>query len=345
MKRWTILVLAALIGGALYAETLFDAIDLSKDYKNIKKIKSQVEVLEADVNAVLKDDSYAGSERDGLTVLTYAINTLSDKTRQEAVKYLLDHKANPNGKSILKGGMEYQEMTPLSEAMFREDLVVVKMLLDAGADPTLTIRCSNYIRGGTTKTRFGDGYDNNQKLKVNAMDIAVFLRSPAFVDLIKAKAPKIVPTYNTNTIWYKAYTNDLAGFKASIKAGAMPDDYDIAYLIHYGKLDYLAFIDATSVYTDTSNGFSLMDDSADVATICAYFDKNVELLVSDAEAFKKGMLALTVNWEKIKDNPQVLNFQWSISRIAAEFTMNEDLNDRMKNVFNTLDVKPAQFER
>jgi hypothetical protein len=146
-------------------------------------------------------------------------------------------------------------------------------------------------------------------------------------------------------MWYKAYTNDLAGFKAAVKAGAKPDDYDVAYLIHYGKLDCLAFIDAASVYNDTSNGFSLVDDSADIATICAYFDKNVDLLVSDSEAFKKGMLALTVNWDKLKENLQVLNFQWSIDRIASYFTMNEDLQDRLKNVFNTLDVKPAQFER
>lgn len=341
MKRWTILALVALIGGALHAETLLDAIDQSNSTHDIKKIKAQVEVLEADVNATFKDDSYAGTQ-DGYTPLTYSINTLSDKTRQEAVKYLLDHKANPNAKCSKRDGLEW---TPLSEALLKEDIVVVKMLLDGGADPSLPIRCSNYISGGTTKTRFGDAYDRNLKLKANALDIAVSLRAPALIELIKAKSPKLVPTYNTNTIWYEAYTNDLAGFKAAIKAGAMPDDYDMAYLIHYGKLDCLSFIDAASVYTDTSNGFNLVDDSPDVATISAYFDKNMALLVSDPEAFKAGMLALSVNWEKIKKNPGILAYQWRIHSIVARFAMNYDLEERMAQVFKTLDVKPAHFER
>lgn len=340
MKRGFIVLAVALLASNLFAETLFEAIDASALSGDIKKIKAQVEVIEADVNAPSKD-----FETKGYTPLTYAITKLDSQLRLDAVTYLLSQKANANGKatllpSIMKVEGIVPELTPLTAALFTRDFALVKTILDAGADPTLALRHSNRDFKDPRIEYFGQKYVQNAKAKVTALDIAVYLKAPVLIGLLKEKAPKLTASYNTDTLWYAAFTNDLAGFKKMVKAGKVPTAYDVAYLVHYGKKDFLAFVDAAAIfqtkqkeeYVENTFAFSLVDDATLISVVSDYLDKNAELAKSDLAGFIKGVQALPVDWKKVRlwgmtdlfKDPNVDDY-WNFDRIVTAFSHRPEL--------------------
>lgn len=335
MKRGLIVLAVALLASNLFAETIFEAIDAAPEAGDIKKLKAQVEVIEADVNAPSKE-----LETKGYTPLTYAIDKLEGQTRIDAVTYLLAHKANPNLKatlqaSILRLEQITPEETPLTAALFTKDWAIVKAILDAGADPTVQIRHTNRDFQHPQVEYFGQKYVTNPKARVTAMDIAVYLKDPVFVEMIKAKAPKLTATYNLNTLWYSAFTGDLATFKKQIKAGQVPTAYDVAFLIHYGKKDFLAFLDAASIfktkekeeYVENTFAFSLTQDAPLISDVSDYVDKNTELAAKDIPAFTKGLQALSVDWTKVRlwggttlfNDPNGEDY-WNFDKIVTAFS-------------------------
>jgi len=361
---------AALISGAVYAGTIFDAMDSVKFEDDIKKVKAQVEVIGADVNAASKDWQIKG-----YTPLIYAIDNLEGQKRRDVVLFLLSQKANPNGKALLdnpttndgkKGG---GEETPLIAALFSQDFVLVKALLDAGANPTVAIRHSGWIYGvqdnlghfshwgnhsstSSVQLAFGTKYDTSPKLKATALDVAVFLKDPVLVELIKAKAPKLTASYNLDTLWYLAYSNDLTGFKKQIKAGKVPSPNEVAQLLHYGKTEFLAFVDAAGIfptkqkeqYVDEPFAFSLVDDGPDIAAVSDYLDRNLALATSDISEFTKGFLALPVGWKKVRMWRNMNLFEnkdgedWSFEKIVTGFNHQEELTKAFKMAFYSLDL-------
>lgn len=282
------------IGAVFFADSIFDAIKSGEK----KKVVGQVEILNADVNAKKKDfpDS-------GFTPLTYAMYKLKGQERRDIVTYLIASKANPNGVATPDQDMyDYlhgPEETPLCAALFTGDLALITSLLDAGANPAAPVR---YATGRSLRNvdgYFGPAYNANVKLRITAVDIAVLLKDPLYISLLKAKSPQLAPTYNVSSLWYLSYKNDLSGFKNALKGGAVPEAYDIAYLIHYGKKDFLSLIDALGLFSPTE-GVNLSADTGDIATVSDYFDKNQISLLNDPAGFGKGLMALPVNWEKIR---------------------------------------------
>lgn len=195
-------------------------------------------------------------------------------------------------------------------------------------------------------TVFSDKYIQDPKALVTAMDVAVWLKDPVFVGMLKAKVPKLNATYNTGTIWYAAFMNDLEAFKKYIKAGTVPSSYDVAYMIHYGKKDFLAFIDVAAVFKTKEEekyvsdfSFSLVDDAPLISTVADYLDKNVEIASTDAVAFSNGLYALPVDWQKIRmwrgedlfSNESDDN--WDFEKLVTGFSHNTELTKAFKIAF------------
>lgn len=340
MKRGLIVLTAALLTNSVFGDTIFEAIDDAALTGELTKLKAQVTVLEADVNGTSKD-----FETKGYTPLTYAIDKLEGQTRIEAVNYLLANKANANQKatlqaSILRVEQITPEETPLTAALFTKEWSIVKAILDSGADPSVQLRHTNRDFKHPQTEYFGQKYVANAKAKVTAMDIAVYLKDPALVELLKTKAPKLTATYNVNNLWYSAFTSDLAGFKKLVKAGQVPTAYDVAYLIHYGKKDYLTFLDAAAVfktkekedYVEGSFSFSLVEDTPIISALSEYLDKNTDLATKDIPAFSKGLQALPVDWKKVRlwgagtlfNDPSGEDY-WNLDKIVTSFSHRPEL--------------------
>lgn len=364
MKRVLILLVVALIASALNAETLFEVINQTKFDDDIKKVKAQVEVIGVDVNA---------ASDDGYTPLTYVIEKLDGQKRRDLVTYFLSQKANPNGKALSSDNVNAYDgkkgvWTPLFAALFTQDVYLVKALLDAGADPALAIRhsgkmstvkdmmgrfqsWSNRSSMSSTVSIFGTKYETSPMLKATSLDVAIFLKDPVLVGLLKAKSPALTANYNLDTLWYLAFIDDLAGFKKQIKAGKVPSSYEVASLLHYGKKDFLSFVDAAAIFSTiqkeenvNSFSFSLVDDGSDIAIVSDYLDKNIALAKTDVPAFTKGLYALPVDWKKIRmwqdynlfDNSD--DESWSFEKIITVFSHQEEATKAFRIAISSPDL-------
>lgn len=134
------------------------------------------------------------------------------------------------------------EGSALFTAVERGDPRMVKLLLDAKADPGLKVR---YFGGppppkkgepGADRSLFGARYFGDIRARLTVIDLCLApgFRSATLFKLIRRYAPRLKPEYYADTLFHAAVSNDRALLGRLLDAGHMPDGQTLAVLMRNG---------------------------------------------------------------------------------------------------------------
>jgi hypothetical protein len=139
------------------------------------------------------------------------------------------------------------EGSALFSAVERGDPRMVKLLLDAKADPAQTVR---YFGGppppkagdaGPDRSLFGARYFQDIRARLTVFDLCLApgFRSATLYRLVRRYAPRLKPRYHDQTLFYAALERNRSLFGDLMDQGGLPDGPTLAVLMRDGDAETL----------------------------------------------------------------------------------------------------------